>query len=166
MFTFLIALPQSPNISSVSRNETLTVSWTVESTPTQPITQFVGTITVGDRVIEFNTNELTRIYTLEDFEANKIHVIVVCAENVNGRSCSSPYTVAPPMDTVTMDTTTMETTTLTGGTNTPAKVPPGLIAGIAVIVAVLLCCCLLLFLFLLCLCCWKVDRGKSYFPGG
>lgn len=129
-----------------------------ETSSTRPIDRFVGTITVGDRVIEFNVSNAIKTYNLEDFEEDKTHVIVICAENTNGLRCSAPYKVDPPPVIV------VTPGEVPRSTNTPTKIQPGLIAGIAVAVAVLLCCCLLLLLLFLCVC-WKVERGKTYWPG-
>lgn len=126
--------------------------------------------------IHFNTSDDSRTFLLRDFQKDKVHLIVVCAENTNGRSCSDPYRVDPP--TTTPPTTTPPTTTLSvtpGGVSaafTPGGVsedPPGsevstgLIAGVALFATVLLCCCCLLLLFLL-LCCCKAERERAYWP--
>jgi hypothetical protein len=144
----------------------LTFTWTANPTPSQPINRFIGNITVdGDVVETINVSDSTLNYTVEDYQEEKTYILIICAENVNGRTCSTPRKINPIKFKInTTLPPPVPATTLSLATNTPTKITPGLIAAVAVIAAILLCCCLFT-LILLCLCCWKVDREKSYWPG-
>ena len=165
-------MPLAPVIQEIKPSEDakeLVVVWTSDTSPDRPITGFSGNITVrggseldeeeedskrkkraldDNGFVNFITNSTTMTYSASGFDEDKDYDVFVCAENINGRNCSSGSLLktTPPSQEV--------------------RLAPGLIVVIViVVVVVLMFCCLFFLLLLLCFCCWRVEREKTYFPG-